>query len=470
MKPKPQSAHSRSEDNGVGVDDGDGSDDAEPVLYDWEGNWLPAPVEWEGRKGYKERNFYQRMDQWRFDIRNYYPYGGPGIDIYTQLDKFVGEKPLPPMADRPRQGDFVLALGDIAPRSWVPLKLEEQYPQEFWKCYGQMPPLPFDSEDIPENPWWEMYAEAESAFLQAVTVPAAKLDPKDECFKDEENDNGSAGAMEIRDRLRRKKEAQKRERKEQRRTEKILAREKEDVEISRNKVNDYLGRDNTNRNFEPESRPESIVEPDKPEPALEPKVNLFLRPIRPADIFQIVEIYNWHRNFGLFSPEDQDVSRMAMENRIDDIDQAGLPWIVAIEKSGRIRGKRHAAVQEKVVGFVYVDDYHSPTGMWRYTGELEIFVHDEYRGRGVGSCLLDKMIQLLDPAYKAKGGYDWKIDEEEDPRYMPGGGRDLGTIICHLPYAHGDIPYFDRMAHWFAKFDILQRGNVEMGGLKGDKM
>ena len=31
-------------------------------ITDWEGNWLPAPVEWEGRGGFSGRNFYNCIE------------------------------------------------------------------------------------------------------------------------------------------------------------------------------------------------------------------------------------------------------------------------------------------------------------------------------------------------------------------------------------------------------------------------
>jgi len=33
-------------------------------LTDWEGNWLSAPVEWEGYKGFLDCNFYNCIKAW----------------------------------------------------------------------------------------------------------------------------------------------------------------------------------------------------------------------------------------------------------------------------------------------------------------------------------------------------------------------------------------------------------------------
>lgn len=45
---------------------------------------------------------------------------------------------------------------------------------------------------------------------------------------------------------------------------------------------------------------------------------------------------------------------------------------------------------------------------WRYSFELDMWVHHEHLHMGIGKCMMDQILKLVNPSYSGKGGYDWR--------------------------------------------------------------
>jgi hypothetical protein len=72
---------------------------------------------------------------------------------------------------------------EIAPRSWVPAKIEGDAPQSFWKVFADRAPSPLSDIDITEHrPFWEEYPkDSIASFLNPMQHPAkSMLDLNDE--------------------------------------------------------------------------------------------------------------------------------------------------------------------------------------------------------------------------------------------------------------------------------------------------
>ncbi|OJI89198.1 hypothetical protein ASPTUDRAFT_70809 [Aspergillus tubingensis CBS 134.48] len=68
---------------------------------------------------------------------------------------------------------------------------------------------------------------------------------------------------------------------------------------------------------------------------------------------------------------------------------ARLPFIVAVERgSGNQR--------ENIFGYATAKDYTGSETSGRYTAELESFVIPEQQRKGIGNCLMDKLLQVCD--------------------------------------------------------------------------
>lgn len=68
---------------------------------------------------------------------------------------------------------------------------------------------------------------------------------------------------------------------------------------------------------------------------------------------------------------------------------------------------------------------------WRYTFDLEVYVHHDYHHMGIGKCLMDQMLALVNPGYTGKGGYDWRPRDD----YLRHGCNRVVKVIT-LGYPH----------------------------------
>lgn len=103
--------------------------------------------------------------------------------------------------------------------------------------------------------------------------------------------------------------------------------------------------------------------------------------------------------------------------------------------------------------------------MYRYTFELEIYVHPGYIRQGVGQCLLDRMMYMTNTGYNAKGGYDWVNDFE----YLKNGKtRVVKTILTTLHYERGeDVEW---ATSYLGSFGFKKAGRFSQIGHKLDKV
>ena len=115
--PSPDSNAWGSVNGGEGGGEGEGGDDVDSVradnswstqakrinhdqgyqLQDWDGNWAPAPVDWEERGCFKDQAWGQHIDQWLGDSAVI-----PHDKIDMTAEGFLGQD-----------------AGDLAPKSWV---------------------------------------------------------------------------------------------------------------------------------------------------------------------------------------------------------------------------------------------------------------------------------------------------------------------------------------------------------------
>lgn len=86
-----------------------------------------------------------------------------------------------------------------------------------------------------------------------------------------------------------------------------------------------------------------------------------------------------------------------------------------------------------------------------------MFVKASMLRKGVGRCLLDRILSVLDPCYCVRGGYDFRGDEF---RYGPGGKRVVGSIIVNIPYDTKDKSRAMWMQNWLSQWEFEQAGEL----------
>jgi hypothetical protein len=276
-------------------------------LVDWNGNWLPGDVEWDIRKPYTNRHFTTYIDGWLTGIEK--AYGVVYADGKIKADQnfgFVNIK-APPYVGSWEEG------GEIAIRAWIPTTIDAESPQQFWKSYPFRAPAPVDDDDLEEaKPWWELYPDDDSCQLPKWNVPDFALDYTD--FENRQPNVTRTTNEKIRHR-------------EQARDQRVRR-----IQERRNRPSSPI--------------PAKMIAPDT---RLKPLANINIRPVVPADAWQIAKIYNHYVKHSVSANEFTERTQSHMTNRIVGIMNAGLPWIVAVQKGNTDE------FHDEIVGYACID-------------------------------------------------------------------------------------------------------------------
>jgi L-amino acid N-acyltransferase YncA len=336
------------------------------------------------------------------------------------------------VSDLETNPDSGIDLGEIAPRYWVPIVIGNKAPKTFWhEQVTSEKPKPYDDDDLEgAKPWWELYQSRGSAILKPWIHPEIEgVDPNE--TRDErlarENDSGSNFHTENR----KKKEKAK---KDADREKKKLAQEKAQ------KMHKSSSKIDAPAVSIPFPDPDPIVANSKQR--IKTDVSLYIRGATVQDIPAIREIYNHYVTFSVSTPEIERRTDRDMLSRLKEVRDNKLPFLVACERGQKIGGRGRKKGREdpiilpdKVVGFAFADDYNDMVGMYRFTAEMEVYVDNHNYMKGIGKCLMDKLLGLLDPEHVERGGYDIVGDEAEGI----GSSRMIKNLIINMSYDRPEI-------------------------------
>ena len=134
-----------------------------------------------------------------------------------------------------------------------------------------------------------------------------------------------------------------------------------------------------------------------------PKANIYLRPAESGDMRQCTDIYNqWALDTSftvMLKPVDTAYWTECYKNSQDD----RTPFLVAVH-TGQQRYKQLKDVRrrkgETIIGFSVATSYGSKDSVYRYSVELELYVHKEHLRQGVGRTMLDRMLAALCQDYR----------------------------------------------------------------------
>ncbi|KAF2843660.1 hypothetical protein M501DRAFT_985761 [Patellaria atrata CBS 101060] len=390
-------------------------DETNPLghLVDWNGDWLPAPVDWEFRNTYKSKNFFRNIADW--------------IPDKDRDERVTTEQLLDPVK------------GEVVVRKWIPTDIDAEDTQLWWDRHLQsdlyLDSLDLDEENQFDKPWWTMFTPQNSSMLKPINVPDAKLDPVDEIScKLAAADLGSRHA-----------------------SKKITLKEERRKAWKKAYYDSF------------KNARELKVELDKLQldpraTQVKPFVNIYLREYKPGDATQVVDIYNWYIRNSVFAPEFQVRPINVMASSLQALKDAGLTFIVAVEKKiSTGPNNRRPRGPEKIVGYAYTNEFPREHPMFRYTAEMELFVHPEYLKKGVARCLLDRLLYLVDPMYDLRNGYEFV---GEGTHLCAGGKRVLNSIIAFLHYDDNDVFWADCITEWMNGFGFELEADVKKVGSK----
>lgn len=164
-----------------------------------------------------------------------------------------------------------------------------------------------------------------------------------------------------------------------------------------------------------------------------PAVDMYIRPAEQKDLMGITEIYNWYITSTAVAPQLVKMTVAEWRGRIEDCRAEGFECYVAVQRSGRDGVQQHRAAVEPICGFVYAGDMYDRKSIFRFTARMEVYVSKEFPHVGVGRCLIDRIMSLLDMnSYHKRGGCEWRGQELMTR-------REVKKIFVEIPYWDQDI-------------------------------
>ena len=115
---------------------------------------------------------------------------------------------------------------------------------------------------------------------------------------------------------------------------------------------------------------------------------LTFRTLKTSDIKYVLEIYNFHINYGFANFEEKPFLYNDFFDLCQNIIKANLPFIVC-------------NFNKKIIGFAYLNNFRNKSG-YRYSFENSIYVDDNYTKKGIGSKLLEELIKISSKNSKIK--------------------------------------------------------------------
>lgn len=199
-----------------------------------------------------------------------------------------------------------------------------------------------------------------------------------------------------------------------------------------------------------------------------PKANIYLRPVESRDVTELLEIMNWYIQRSTLTVDIARLDEEELRERIETSKRERLPFIVAAERrSAQSRRK----TSQKLLGYALVTGAAGDRTAARFTAELEIFVRPEYKRRGIGRCLMDKLLEVCDPTYNPLGGYFFDADWEDRPGYRPGGRRRLARLIFVLSYPYDDRQQYKWVHEWLEnEYEFEQQGVLNGARIKFSRL
>jgi L-amino acid N-acyltransferase YncA len=108
------------------------------------------------------------------------------------------------------------------------------------------------------------------------------------------------------------------------------------------------------------------------------ELNLVVRPVSPADLSSVNEIFGWYAVHSVATFEESARTQAYWSQHADKLARLGLPFLVA-EADGA------------VAGYAYAGPWR-PKPAYRLTAEDSVFVAPDRTGRGIGRRLLTELL------------------------------------------------------------------------------
>ena len=184
----------------------------------------------------------------------------------------------------------------------------------------------------------------------------------------------------------------------------------------------------------------------------------YIRPVELDDIPELVEVMNLAIEGGSMTLRVAPVEEHDVRERIEIAKRQMLPFLVVAER----RFARHDPGDGQprgIIGYALATEAGSDLTAARFTAELEIFIRQGHRSRGIGRCLMDKLMDVCDPTFKIRGGYFFYSSWEDNPGYVSGGRRRLSRLLFIISVPTAQLESLKWLQGWFEReFGFKQQG------------
>ena len=173
-----------------------------------------------------------------------------------------------------------------------------------------------------------------------------------------------------------------------------------------------------------------------------PKANIYLRPAESGDMRQCTEIYNQWALDSAFTTTLGPVNTAYWIECYNSSRDDKLPFLVAIH-TGKKRWNWVKDVRrtnrETIIGFSVATSYGSSSTVYRYSVELELYVHREHLRQGVGRTILDRMLGATCQDYKIIDCAPLLLTKGHRlVEWIGGGVSDVHTVAVNLIHWAGE--------------------------------
>ena len=183
-----------------------------------------------------------------------------------------------------------------------------------------------------------------------------------------------------------------------------------------------------------------------------------LRPATAADMTAIFEIYKHYTLETVATFKVTVTSEAQHVQTLKQVQSQRLPYIVAV-LPGHFREGREA--HDFVAGYAYCSGFRSGKGGYRHTVELSLYCHPEYRSQGIGTLLLNKLLEVMAAPDNNKEWIEGGNVRGED--------SEVRHIIACIAVDETGKDSGCGLVHWYEKFGFVQVGHLKKVGHKFDR-
>ena len=165
---------------------------------------------------------------------------------------------------------------------------------------------------------------------------------------------------------------------------------------------------------------------DMPNP-YKPAADIYIRPAQVRDVPQITDIYNHYIKTSAVALELDPMTHDQWRTRMEDCRDEGYDMYVAVQRTANGNGQSRKDSCEPVFGFAYAEDQNDRRSSCRLAAVAQVYVNWKHLQVGVGRCLLDRVMAMLNINHCPKQGVEWVGD-------MPLVQRGIKKVLIEIPY------------------------------------